>query len=235
MSITEERYARATRSSHLEVNAEQRGDIDTIIAAGTADSLGVMLCRLRAEFDAIHPTEVAQAADSLTARVLVLMNLRSLRTVTEALIEFSLTQSLRRGVTDPAAAPRAELKALTAKLAEQMEREERFALIAEHAAKCREVADAALAHRERVTAMVGKVVDFWVDRLCHHCDGRGFNGGRGKPQILCSHCKGTRHRRRPQLHKDQDLHGFGLWLLNVMDSKANGAMGKINRKTRSYA
>jgi hypothetical protein len=52
MSTTEERYARAINSSHLEVKEEARGDADTLIAAGMAETLGVMLARLRAEWDA---------------------------------------------------------------------------------------------------------------------------------------------------------------------------------------
>lgn len=50
MSIAE-RYMRAIRSSHLEVE-DAPGDIDSILAAGMArETLGVMLYRLRAESD----------------------------------------------------------------------------------------------------------------------------------------------------------------------------------------
>ena len=54
MSTTEERYARAINSSHLKVKGwtEPGGDAETLLAAGGAETLVVMLARLRAEWDA---------------------------------------------------------------------------------------------------------------------------------------------------------------------------------------
>lgn len=187
---TEERYARAINSSHLEVKDEARGDVDTIIAAGMAERLGVMLVRLRAEWDTIHPAERMQAADDLTARVLVLIKLRSLEPAKGAILRFALGQAERRGI-DPSDAGLLDLCA--------------------------------------------KVLDVWLDRKCHHCEGRGFNGGYREPQITCRPCRGSGNRRQSQLHSAEALHNYGLWLLNVLDTKATGAMGQINRKTRSNA
>ena len=46
-------------------------------------------------------------------------------------------------------------------------------------------------------AIAGRVLDVWLDQLCHHCDGRGFTGGshRGEHQTLCRPCRGSGHRR----------------------------------------
>lgn len=190
MSSTEERYARAIHSSHLEVKEEARGDADTLIAAGMAETLGVMLARLRAEWDTIHPSERLQAADDLTSRVLVLMKLRTLSATKQAIYNFAFKQAERRGI-DPK--------------------------------------DAALPD------LCGKVLDVWLDRKCHHCEGRGFNGGYREPQAHCRPCRGTGNRRQGQLHAVEAFHHYGLFLLNVMDTKSTGAMGQINRKTRNNA
>jgi hypothetical protein len=192
MSTTEERYARAINSSHLKVKGwtEPGGDAETLIAAGGAETLGVMLARLRAEWDTIHPTERLQAADDLTARVLVLMKLRTLSATKQAIYNFAFKQAARRGI-DPK--------------------------------------DAALLD------LCGKVLDVWLDRKCHHCEGRGFNGGYREPQVHCRPCRGSGNRRLGTLHEVDALHHYGLFLLNVMDTKSTGAMGQINRKTRSNA
>lgn len=89
---TEERYARAIRTSHLECD-DAPGDIDAIIAAGMAETLGTMLARLRAEWDTVGRKEREQAANDLTARVLILMNLRSLGPVKQALYGFVQQQA----------------------------------------------------------------------------------------------------------------------------------------------
>lgn len=234
MTSTAERYARATQSSHLEVkrHEEAPGDVDTIIAAGMAEPLGVLLARLRSEWDTISKVDAKQAANSHTARVLILMNLRSLAPARVALVDFAMCQGGRKALPDQAAKPRAELRALTEKLGQQLTTEERQATIAAHLAKVREVSTAAAAHRRRVEVLVGKVLDAWLDAICHDCEGRGFAGGLGKPQTICKTCKGSGHRRDLELSKVFAEHQFGLWLLNVIDAKIAGSMGEMARKTR---
>lgn len=55
MIAMDERYAKAVGSSHLEVKPDP-GDVDVLIAAGAANTLGVRLMRLRIEFDAVRHT-----------------------------------------------------------------------------------------------------------------------------------------------------------------------------------
>lgn len=225
-TATEERYARAIRTSHLEVE-DAPGDVDSIIAAGMAESLGVLLTRLRTEWETISRTEAKQAANSQTARLLILMNLRSLEPAKRAIFALALARC-----DDPAAKPRAELKAMTTKLSEQLSPDDRAALIAAHARKCREVADASAAHRKRVADLVGKALDVWLDRLCHRCEGRGFSGGYGVPKVMCTTCGGSGSRRQGQLSKSRAMHHFGQWLLNALDSKCSSSVGQMTRKTR---
>ena len=265
MSI-EERYAKAIRTSHLEVE-EAPGDADMVIAAGMSESLGVMMARLRAEWDAsagevalvtrnskrigearAAAVEAAKQKDAkpfdvaafdrdaerelLTARALILMNLRSLAPAKQSIFDFALKQSAGKGVTDGASKARAELQALTVKLGGAMSKEDRAQLIQDHSAKCREVSDLSAAHNQRIAALVGCVLDVWLDKLCHRCDGRGFTGGYGTPRIGCKHCRETGSRRQSQLSDRASEHQFGLWLLNVLDSKCNSSMAQVGRKTR---
>jgi hypothetical protein len=48
-----------------------------------------------------------------------------------------------------------------------------------------------------VMAVTGRVLDVFLDPLCHHCEGRGYNGGshRGERQVVCRPCRGSGHRR----------------------------------------
>ena len=66
---------------------EERGDVDTLAAAGMArESLGVSLLRLRTQYD----TTARPAADnSVTAHLLILMNLTGLVGVREHLGEYA--------------------------------------------------------------------------------------------------------------------------------------------------
>ena len=88
MTATAERYVRATRSSHLRMK-EESGDVDTLVAAGMArESLGVSLLRLRAQYDA---TARPATDSSLTAHLLILINLPGLVGVREHLGEYGET------------------------------------------------------------------------------------------------------------------------------------------------
>ncbi|WP_092946847.1 hypothetical protein [Roseateles sp. YR242] len=232
MSLTEERYARATRSSHLEVAADQRGDIDSIIAAGGADSLGVILARVRAEWDGqageLALYQQAQADQLRQAREHADLAQRAKDDDVAAghrdAVVFHTQQAQREAITGRAMVM---MNMPTLRIAKQALLG--FAVKQALVKKINTGDDAAL------FAMLGNVLDTWVDRKCHHCGGRGFNGGYRQPQVHCRPCRGTGNRRMATLSENPNLHGFGLWLLNVLDSKAQGAMGQINRKTRINA
>lgn len=187
MTAIEERYARATRSSHLELKSESPGDVETIIAAGTAEHVGIMLTRLKAEWDTVSKREMAQAANSGTARVLTLMSLRSMDRAKQTLLLFAVRQAPHKACDSGP---------------------------------------------EAIHALVVRVLHAWLDKLCDPCDGRGFTGGYGKPKLVCSKCGGTGNRRGGRFGTNEAEHSFGLWLLNVMDSRCSGSMKQIHRKTR---
>lgn len=236
MSNVEEKYARAISTSHLKLGRldEAPGDAETIIAAGMAEPLGVLLARLKTEWDTISAHEVAQAANSLTARVLILMGLRSLAPAKQAMLRFALCKAASYSC-DPSTKPRDELGAMTARLGEELEDETRAVLVAAHRAKAVEVAKIAAAHQRNMAQLVGKVLDVWLDRLCNSCEGRGFNGGYGVPKVMCTKCGGSGSRRQGQLGANQAEQAFCLWILNTMDTKCAASMRQMARKQRTEA
>lgn len=221
MSKTEEKYARATRSSHLEVT-EKPGDADTIIAAGLAETMGILLTRLKSEWDSAAG-DVAQ----------VTRNAKRLQEERAAAIKAAKLPGAKP--FDSAAFDRdAEREILTARVLILMNlrslepAKQALFLFAHRQAphKACNSDDAALAK------LVGQVIDVWLDKLCHPCEGRGFNGGYGSPRTMCSKCGGTGSRRHGRLGANAAEQAFGLWLINVMDSRINGAMKQVHRKTR---
>ena len=94
---TSERYSSALRSSHLELTAKP-GDVDLLIPSGwTRDGLGCQLYRLRVEFDSINRLELARA-DNLTAKLMTLNHLTTLRPALSALAEFAQGLAARSGI-----------------------------------------------------------------------------------------------------------------------------------------
>lgn len=251
---TEERYARAIRTSHLEVE-DAPGDVDQIIAAGLAEPLGVLLSRLRSEWDAAagelglylraqakwtrmsndaasRSREHAKAAESAKAQlkkakpedIYCLVNL-GLEQETLAKRAQAESERLRDEGAREAVTGRAMILIGLRSLAPAKQ-----ALFGFACAKAKD--KACSAEPKAMAALVGRVIDVWLDRLCHHCEGRGFNGGRGTPRVECRHCCGTGSRRQGQFSAVAAEHHFGLWLLGVMDSKCSASMGQMARKTR---
>ena len=183
MTATAERYARATRSSHLRMT-EEPGDADTLAAAGLArESLGVSLLRLRAQYDATSRTP---ANNSLTEHLLVLMQLSGLAATGDMLFEYATRQGARRNVVGSA---------------------------------------------QDMRRMVAKVLDLFLDPLCHPCGGRGFTGDFGSPKFRCSACRESGKRRidwKEVIH----MADFGMWLLDDMTNRMNLAEHQIRRRLR---
>jgi len=75
-----------------------------------------------------------------------------------------------------------------------------------------------------VNAIAGRVLDVHLCPLCHHCQGRGFNGGshRGEKQELCRPCRGAGHRR-DGLGKDAEERSFAAHLLAELARVVDGA------------
>ncbi|RZL31138.1 MAG: hypothetical protein EOP35_22685 [Rubrivivax sp.] len=230
MSKVEEKYHRAAGSSHLELRRtdEGQGDVETVIAAGLAETMGVLLTRLRGEWDA------AAGEVAMTQR-----NAKRLQEARAAGIKAALLlgedgESLHP--FDAAAFDKAaQAELLTARALVLMglrslepAKQSLFGFAVRQAPhKACESKAAALG------VLVGQVLDVWLDKLCHHCEGRGFNGGYGSPRLMCTKCHGSGSRRQGRLGTNAAEQAFGLWLINVMDSRCNGSMRTVQRKTRS--
>lgn len=229
MSKVEEKYHRAAQSSHLELKRtdESPGDVDTIIAAGLAETMGILLTRLRGEWDA------AAGEVALTQR-----NAKRLQDARDAAIKAS---------KQPGAAPfdivafdkAASAELLTARLLllaglRSLEPAKQSLFLFAH----RQAPHKACNSDEKALAeLVSRVLDVWLDRVCHECQGRGFSGGYGSARIMCRSprlggCGGSGSRRLGKLSEDPAEQVFGLFLLNVMDSRCNGSMKTVQRKTR---
>ena len=212
-----ERYGAATEAANLRVGAEQRGPADYLIAAGwLEDSLGALLFRLQHEYDAVRgehelatdlvermetaaraagvpPAEIRRgtAAAVLTARLLILQRLKTLRETKPALQRFAC----------------------------QLATKARF-----------------MRSDAEVAIVAGRALDVFLSPTCHHCNGRGFNGGRhrGEATATCRPCEGTGHRKG-SVGKDVPSRRFAACLLGEMDRLLSRAAGGIGRALRTDA
>ena len=224
MSKVEERYNRAARSSHLELGRadESPGDLDTVIAAGMAETMGMLLTRLRGEWDAAAGPVMIMQRNAKSA---------------QARRAEAICDSKRPG------AAAFDADAFDKETARELLTERVLILIG---LRSLEPAKQALwnfalrqaPHKACKSApadlgkLVGQVLDVWLDKLCHHCEGRGFNGGYDSPRLMCTKCSGSGSRRSGKLGANQAEQTFGLWLLNVIDSRCNGSLRQVQSKTR---
>lgn len=234
---TEERYAAAVRSSHLEVT-EHDGDVDLIIAAGMAETLGVLLARLKGEWDGqkatltLHRNEqnrLHREADRLDREAAVLR-----RDPNKETQEDSWREAGRKEAEAVWMRAESEREGVTARALILMEmRSLGPAKQALYNLAMRQAAKKAVDSTEaEIAALVGRVLDVWLDRLCLPCNGVGTSGGYGSPKVICSKCGGSGSRRNSRLSPATGEHYFGLWLLGVMDAKCSDALKKISQKTR---
>lgn len=264
MSKVEEKYHRAAQSSHLELKRtdESPGDVDTIIAAGLAETMGILLTRLRGEWDAagrsVDQYKRAQAEWMRLARDAAARAKQSAESAEKAKKALATAKEPDRYALHNAI----EAHGIEAK--RQQGEAERFTKEAtrEHSTAKWEILSGLrslepakqslflFAHRQAphkacnsdekaLADLVSRVLDVWLDRVCHECQGRGFSGGYGSARIMCRSPRlggcggsGSRSRRLGKLSEDPAEQVFGLFLLNVMDSRVNGSMKQVQRKTR---
>jgi len=232
-----ERYGAATESSNLRVENDRRGPADLLIAAGWLDNhLGALLFRLAHEFDGAK-------GDHGIAR-----------------IEFERIEQLARMVEKQAVEPTPAgdhaahwvlfERRRFAELAEEIRAGARaqaatsMALIMTKLKTLRE-AKAALvefawrqARRHYIcwpehvmAAIVGQALDIHLDATCHHCQGRGFNGGFGGPRIQCKPCGETGARSKQHIGRDDQTRDFGGYLLDEMKRMLALAAASMKRAT----
>jgi hypothetical protein len=79
--------------------------------------------------------------------------------------------------------------------------------------------------------LAGQVLEVWLDPLCHHCEGRGFNGGghRGEQKHICRPCHGTGYRRG-QVGRGAEQQAFASRLELEMAQR----LTHVERQIRQY-
>ena len=213
-----ERYIRATRSSHLKIEPEP-GDVDVVIAAGMADSLGTLLLRCRQEWDASRGA-LELAEDNLD-RGLELANIEA----SSVLDGPTRAELLRRNVEEDALRSRALILLSMTSLAPAKEALKRHAV-------ARATRRSMTLSLFEIARCVGSALDIWLDQRCNACEGRGKNGRYGTPQIICAVCRGSKVRRRVFPSKTNDEHVLGEWLIAEADRLVANAEARMQRLLR---
>ncbi len=223
-----ERYSSATESSNLKFDTQKRGDVDLLIAAGAIkDGLGAKLFRLCVEFDkadlrAIKPGKPEPIPD----RIQRLAKDRPEEFKAQAAL-WHQVETARLAKEHAAAVTTAKALAMVHMRTLPAAREElgRYAVVM--ATKQRFMRPDA-----EVLKLVGRVLDVFLDPNCHHCEGRGANGGgrheHAGPQIICRACKGT-GQRAAELGRHDDERRFAADLLADMQSRMTDVESAMQR------
>lgn len=180
---------------------------DIIAAAGMQSSrLGAMLLRLQAEYDGvrvdleragrIQPRSVQEvkslrrrAKDYLAAADLTDSEITAdhLKRQAKLLLSEALQIEERRTPKEIVSAR----EFIVAQLKTLVETKREVGELAVRMAKKRGI------DIEVALKLAGRVLDVYLDPLCHHCDGTGEigSGYRGESRVECRVCKGSTHRR----------------------------------------
>lgn len=168
-----------------------------VMAAGLQrDRAGVLLLRLRAEYDAVRG-ELEQAGQITPrgldrARVLrqEAERLKKLERWLEAEALIVEAEAIQRRT--PAEVTSARAVILVSLTALRAARQELGALAVRMGANPKRGLEPATALQ-----LAGRVLDVWLDETCHKCDGTGRIGNRyaGDRERECTACKGSGHRR----------------------------------------
>ena len=181
-----------------------------ILAAGLQrERAGVLLLRLRSEYDAVRQQmeRAGQIAPSAASRVRDLTReadqLKAMARRFEAANWAAASEALERAADlqrEIAAMPkRTEAQIKTARAVTLMAltslhqaRQELGALAVRMGANPKREIEHAVALQ-----LAGRVLDVWLDETCHKCDGTGRLGNRyaGDRERECPACKGSGHRR----------------------------------------
>lgn len=223
-----ERYGGATESSNLRVK-EGFGEADLLIASGwLPDPMGAKLFRLAREFDSAHGEHgIARTEFDRIEQVASALD-------KESLGHTDPVKKEKKGKEADDLRKMAKAQAISARL-----------MVTMHMKSLREVKQDlyGFAHLlvqklgidwddETVAAIVGQVLDIHLDKTCHHCQGRGSNGGYGAPMIMCKHCGATGERGWKDVGKDETQRSFANELLEEMKRLMAQAAGGIKRAVK---
>jgi len=168
-----------------------------ILAAGLQrERVGIMLLRLRAEYDMVRG-ELERAGQIAPAGAKRAQELRQQAEKARRIGEHDVAAQLlaeadsiqRRTPAEVMSARAVILVSLTTLHAAK---QELGALAVRMGANPRRILASAVSLR-----LAGRVLDVWLDETCHRCDGTGILGSRyqGDAERECPTCKGTGHRR----------------------------------------
>jgi hypothetical protein len=87
------------------------------------------------------------------------------------------------------------------------------------------------AKRSELDQLVSDVVDAWLDRRCHRCDGRGFTGGYEGPVMRCRACNQSGNRRLGIFSDRLAIQDIAEKLLCAMDAKNEAAARATSAKS----
>jgi len=237
-----ERYGSATESSNLRVENDRRGPADLLIAAGwLEDHLGALLFRLGHEFDGQKGEHGIAKAEFERMELLACRLERGPLPPPPDAVDLVPVDMVQYAID-----ARAKLKAQAAALREEAKRQAitSRALILINLKTLREAKEALAAFAWRqgrrwhlewpdhvMAAVVGQALDIHLDATCHHCQGRGFNGGFGGPRIQCKPCGETGARSKQHIGRDDQTRDFGGYLLDEMKRMLALAAASMKRAT----
>lgn len=134
-------------------------------------SLATSIYRLRCEFDSVKAVMRLGKALTLTDRLLVLMQLKSLPAVKLNLADVAIEFAVRTGYIKVADDGSGEIIGVYSEDGKKVGKD--------------------LAN---VMATTGHAIDLWLSPLCPECDGVGRIGAVGNPQHICGTCGGSGKR-----------------------------------------
>jgi len=180
-------------------------DENLLIAAGKCkETLGTMLLRLRGEFDNAKASIDGTGNTTLTDRLLILAQLKTLREAQEALSYLAAQRAIVERFMQPAPMPR-ELAGMKG-WREDAERKGRA-----------------------VRALSGRVLVAFLDPNCHACDGTGSLGGYGSLQVrsICRACGGS-SKTRAGIGRSAAEREFAAHLLGLVERSVSRAEQAIS-------
>jgi hypothetical protein len=251
----EERYSRATHTSHLEVITRKQGDADVLMAAAFASKsthdrydmrIGAKLFRLISEFDEAR-------SDARLARRNSIRKLAEAKEASKSKRKTAAedAEALRAQETHDAKMAKAFILLRLKSLADTREAFGRWVMM--WAVKRNFMPFGAMptdvllmpAWREQfvrretaVMGLAGKMLDVIIDPLCPHCDGRAFTGGySGTPQVKCRECckpANPAHGRRDKLPigLSAEQHQFSGYLMAEVEKLLRAVEADMSKRLR---
>lgn len=177
-----------------------------VMAAGLQrDRAGVLLLRLRAEYDAVR-SQFERAGHIAPSAGRGVWEIRQEISRLEAQIGHS--NSSAQSLLDKADALRRDVAAISARTPAEVKTARAIILVALTSLQPARQELGVLAVRMAASPkrglgpdvalqLAGRVLDVWLDETCHKCDGTGRLGNRyaGERERECTACKGSGHRR----------------------------------------